>query len=69
MSNSSLRRLIDALAFANIGNQSEFQRLLEQLEHPGSGLPNVHPSATPQSRGHHKIGLIVPDPLHHLAKW
>lgn len=68
MSNSILRRLIDAMAFANTGNQSEFQRLLEQWGRPEAGTPSVHPGATPQSRGHRKICLVAPDSFQHLAK-
>ena len=70
MVNNSLRRLLNALAFANVGNQSEFLLLLEQLENPASGLPFVHSVVLPRSLGPNKDSPIATNSYsyHHLAK-
>jgi hypothetical protein len=68
MVNNSLRRVLNALAFANVGNLSEFQLLLEKLDDPEPGLPFVHSIVTPRSLDPHKASPIATNSYHHLAK-
>jgi hypothetical protein len=69
MINTSLHRVLNALAFANVGNLSEFQLLLEQLDNPGPSLPFVHSIVTPRSSlDPHKASPIATNSYRHLAK-
>jgi hypothetical protein len=68
MINNRLRRVLDALAFANVGNLSEFQILLEQLESPGPGFPRVHSIVTPLPMDPRKASPISTNSYRHLAK-
>ena len=68
MINNSLRRVLNALAFANIGNLSEFQLLLEELETPGPGFPHVHSIVTPLPLDPHQASPMSTNSYRHLAK-
>lgn len=68
MFKNNLRRLLNALAFANVGNQSEFRRLLERLEHPGPNSPNPLPTVGPLSLARREAGSIAINSSHNFAK-
>lgn len=68
MFKNNLRLLLNAFAFANVGNQSEFQRLLERLDRPGSHLPNPLSTVTRLSLARGKASFIAIDSGHNFAK-
>lgn len=65
MPKNTLHRLLNALAFANVGNLGEFQRLLERLDSPQTGLPELHPVDTTPARN--KACVLATDSSRHLA--
>ncbi|HYP68082.1 MAG TPA: hypothetical protein VEP67_07485 [Thiobacillaceae bacterium] len=63
-----LRHLLNTLAFANVGNQSEFRRLLERSEHFGQHLPTAPATVTPLSQSRPKAGFMSIDSSRNFAK-